>query len=110
MLKDISAGREGDEGVKSDLTLAEWLTRLKGTDRGYPKAILWILALLITLYVFGFLITIPLFTISYLKSHGETWRFSVGLSVMVWGIFFVTFVFGLNVSLYKGILFSLLFS
>ena len=103
-------GTEEGEGKKGGLTMAAWITILKGTGRGYLKALLWILALFVSLYLIGFLITIPLFTIFYLKTHGEKWRFAVGLSVILWGIFFATFILGLKVSLFKGQLFLLLFS
>ena len=107
---DLLKGTEGGDGKKGGLTLATWITMLKSTGRGYLRALLWVLALFVSLYLIGFLITIPLFTLFYLKTHGEKWRFAIGLSVILWGIFFATFILGLKVSLFKGQLFLLLSS
>ncbi len=101
--------QEEDE-VRNDLKLREFITNLKGTERGYIKAIVWIMGLLIFLYFFGFLISAPLFTLFYLKKHGESWRFSIGLSLIAWGGFFMTFIYGLNVRMYEGQLYLWIFS
>ena len=108
MLKDLLTGAQGDERAKNDLSLAEWVKILKGADCAYLKAMLWIGALFIAIYLLGFKISAPLFNILYLKSHGETWRFSVGFSVIVWGSLIILFGLLLHIPFYKGILFSLL--
>ena len=94
------------EDTEGELKLHKWIANMKGANRGYATAMLWMLGLFVSLYVVGFLVTVPLFTILYLKRYGNTWQFSIGLSVIVWGIFFIVFIFGLKVSFYQGWLLS----
>ena len=94
------------EDTEGELKLHKWIADMKGANRGYATAMLWMLGLFVSLYVVGFLVTVPLFTILYLKRYGNTWQFSIGLSVIVWGIFFIVFIFGLKVSFYQGWLLS----
>lgn len=108
ILRETSARGKGEE--KNELKLGEWVGRIKGVDRGYLTAILWILGLLLSLYLLGFVVVIPIFTILYLKTHGESWWFSITLSAIGWGFLFAVFAFGLKMSFYEGLLFVLLFS
>ena len=110
IFKESSGKSEGEDEVDNRLMLGELIASLKGVNRVYLKALYWILGFVFFLYFFGFLISIPLFTIFYLKTHGESWRFSIGLSVIAWGIFFLTFIFALHVRLYPGRLYLWLFA
>jgi len=99
-----------DEDEAQGVMLGELISNLKGNDRVYLKAIAWILGFLFFLYFLGFLVTVPVFTILYLKNNGESWKFSIGLSLVGWGIFFATFIYALQVRIYEGLLYQLLFS
>ena len=109
ILKESNKLDEEDDDT-SKLKLEQIILNLKGADRIYLKAIYWVLGFVIFLYFFGFLVSVPLFTILYLKTHGESWKFSIGLSVVAWGIFFITFIFALHVRLYHGQLYLWLFT
>ena len=109
ILKESNKLDQEDEDT-SKLKLAQMILNLKGADRIYLKAIYWVLGFVIFLYFFGFIVSVPLFTILYLKAHGESWKFSIGLSVVAWGIFFTTFIFALHVRLYHGQLYLWLFT
>ena len=109
ILKESNNLDQEDEDT-SRLKLAQMILNLKGADRIYLKAIYWVLGFVIFLYFFGFIVSVPLFTILYLKTHGESWKFSIGLSVVAWGIFFITFIFTLHVRLYHGQLYLWLFT
>ena len=110
IFKENTGLDEKDDESRNVLTLKEMISNLKGSDRDYLKAISWVLGFVVFLYFFGFLVSVPLFTILYLKTHGESWRFSIGLSVVAWGIFFATFIYALHVRLYAGKLYLWLFS
>ena len=110
ILKENTGLSEGEEEATTNLKLKEVILNLKGADRVYLKAIYWVLGFVFFLYFFGFLVSVPLFTIFYLKKHGESWKFSIGLSVVAWGIFFTTFIFALHVRLYHGQLYLWLFT
>lgn len=103
MAKDILDNTAGTR-------LEVWIKTVKTGDRRYFKAVLWILGLFIFLYLAGFMIAAPLFTIFFLRINGESWRFSVALSAIGWGIFFATFIYALNIRLYEGKLYFLFFS
>lgn len=110
ILKENRGLSEGEDEAENRLMLGELIAGLKGANRIYLKALYWILGFVFFLYFFGFLISVPLFTIFYLKTHGESWRFSIGLSVIVWGIFFLTFIFALHAHIYQGRLYLWLFA
>jgi hypothetical protein len=66
----------------------------------------WVIALVSGIYLFGFLIMMPLFTFSFLKSHHKGWvpslLYAIGLLALVFGIFEIT----LDVPLYRGWIFK----
>lgn len=107
VVKELRQGATGSSG-DSGLRVGECLHRLRGVDRGYLAATTWILGFCAALYLFGFIVSMPLFTIIYLKTHDNSWTFSIGVSIAVWAVFFSFFVFGLKVSIYPGKLYLLL--
>lgn len=92
------------------IPLAEWVDAVKHGNRRYLKAVLWILGLFGFLYLAGFIAAAPVFTILFLRSNGETWRQAAGLSILGWGIFFIVFIYALNVRLYEGQIYLIFFS
>lgn len=76
----------------------------KLTARRYIEAGAWVLGLVAGIYVVGLAIACPLFTLGYLKKHGETWLLSISLSVAIFVLIYGVFGMGLHVILYKGIL------
>jgi len=76
--------------------------------RRFLNISLWILAFTGSTFLFGFLITIPLFTFAYMRFHKEKWVLSLccaaGLGL---GIYFA-FVVILKGELYEGFIFRLL--
>ncbi len=103
ILKETRAEEEGQEELK----FGAWLRLIKNPEQGYLAALLWIAGLLLSLYLVGFVLAIPIFTILYLRTHGESWLFSLTLTVLGWGILFAVFALGLKMTFYKGLLFAL---
>lgn len=88
----------------------EWIKAAKKGDHKYLMAVLWILGLFVFLYIAGFIVAAPVFTALFLRANGESWRYSVCLSAIGWGIFFATFIYALHVQLYEGKVYLLFFS
>lgn len=72
----------------------------------YLRAPAWIGAFMLTIYLLGYLVGAALFSLIYLKVHGEKWfmavSFALGVMVLVYGGFGIA----LKTPLYAGILFQ----
>lgn len=66
----------------------------------------WFTGCTFLIYVFGFVIGIPLFLLTFLKIWAkESWVLSVVLSAVVLGVVWFSFVYILSVPLHEGIVF-----
>ena len=72
----------------------------------YWKTGAWIMGFALAIYLIGFLVTTPLFIISYLKVRGKTWRQCITIAVVTTGLMYLVFEFFLKVELYRGLLFT----
>ncbi len=77
----------------------------KATGRGYLLAFTWVTGFVLTIYLLGFLVAIPLFIVSYMKSHGTRWRTSIIFGIITLTIVYFGFERGLDITLYRGLLF-----
>jgi len=70
---------------------------------------LWLLGLFVAIWLLGFSLSIPLFTLAYLKVESkEAWWFAILLSALCWLFLFGLFEWTLNVPFPKGVLLELL--
>ncbi len=74
--------------------------------RGYFLTSLWIVGFFLAVYLFGFVISIPLFLVSYMMLHGVRWFKSIFMAVLVGGIVYVAFDIFLQINLSIGKLIS----
>lgn len=65
----------------------------------------WIGVFALVLWLFGFVVGLPLFLLAYVKMHGEKWRWALILPAMMFVIVYVGFVIVLKSPLYEGLLF-----
>jgi len=72
----------------------------------YALVGIWLVGLLLAIYLVGFIIAIPLFVLSYMKTHGTKWRSAITFAVLTTAIVYGVFVVALKVYLYEGLLFS----
>lgn len=75
-----------------------------------PEAIMfvWIVWFVALIYLFGYLVAVPVFVFSFLKFRaGASWVFSILGAVLMEVVVYAGFVILLNVFLYKGLLFTL---
>ena len=68
----------------------------------------WLLFFYVSVYLFGFLITIPLFTILFMRSKGERWILSLSCGAGLWLTIYLAFVVAARISLHEGLVFRLL--
>jgi len=66
----------------------------------------WLVGLFLAVYLVGFLVAIPLFILSYMKTHGAKWHVAIIFAGLVTVIVWVVFEVALKVYLYEGLLFS----
>jgi hypothetical protein len=68
------------------------------------KVCLWVVAMFISLYLFGFILTTSFYTFLSLKVRsGFTWRSSLGVSIGCLAFLYLIMIYGLRVDLYQGI-------
>lgn len=72
--------------------------------RGYLVTGGWVVGFLIGVYLLGFLIAIPLFTLSYMKLHGSTWLGAFLLSIVLLGFMYVISEPLAHIKLYRGLI------
>lgn len=68
----------------------------------------WLVGFGLAIYLAGFLVAIPLFTIPYLKLHGRRWLPSVTIAVVMPIVLYVLLTYPLGVDLYPGLISELL--
>ena len=73
---------------------------------GYLRSGGWILGFFFTIYLFGFIVSIPLFVLFYMRSHGVRWLTVVVSTVVTPILIYGIFELGLKITLYRGLLFT----
>lgn len=66
----------------------------------------WMALLVGMIWVVGFLVTIPVYTILFMRSLKESWRLSIIFGVAGFIVLYFLFVVGLNMELYPGLIFQ----
>jgi hypothetical protein len=66
----------------------------------------WIGGLALAIYIIGFLISIPLFIMLYLKRKGSGWLKSIIVAGVTTAFLYLAFEVALRVDLYRGLLFD----
>ena len=84
----------------------------KKTDKEAALALLhsvaWIIAFVVLVYLLGFLIAIPLFTVLYMRAKGDSWVLSGSVAVGLWLTTYLAFIVFAKISLYDALIFRLL--
>ena len=104
LIKDIRAQTKTKMFVASEVGEG---VKAKVESRRFYLAMGWLLGFLLTTYLAGFLISIPLFTCSYLKVQGRSWLRSIIFTILLLAALYAIFTVGLRVRWYKGLLFLL---
>jgi hypothetical protein len=97
--KQKRAGEPEPKKVTSDEEARETWPR-------YARTGIWLVGLFIAIFIFGFLIAIPVFLFAYLMIYKTRWYVALSITVITSGILYAVFVVLLKVSVYKGLIFA----
>ena len=79
-------------------------------DRGKGKALLsislWLLFFAALIFLFGFYITIPLYTVLFMRSKGDSWKLSLSVAAGLWLTVYLSIAVAAKLSLYEGWVFQ----
>ncbi len=67
----------------------------------------WMILLVGMIWTVGFLVTIPVYTILFMRSLKESWRLSLIFGVVGFIVLYYLFVVGLSMELYPGIIYQI---
>ena len=100
--------------AKGETHLAEEEEKAQGNGkvtnlREFSSAVGWLVGFSLSAYLFGFLITIPLGTLIYLRSRGRTWLQSVCVALTIGGFVYGMFEIGFQFYLYRGLIWESIF-
>ncbi len=76
--------------------------------KAFFKIIGWILIFYLSIFLFGFLIAIPLFTILFMRFERERWLLSAACAAGLWLTIYLSFSVAARISVYDGLIFQLL--
>jgi hypothetical protein len=84
----------------------------KKTDREEAIALLkaggWVILYCLMVFLFGFLITIPVYTVIFMRSQDDGWVATLSTAFGLWLTIYLVFVVIAKISLYDALLFRLL--
>ena len=90
-----------------------------GTEESVPPATIvkreivllaYLVALAVSIILFGFWLTIPVFVIVFLRAHErESWRLTLGLSLGAWAVLYLIFDRLLEIILHQGFVIEFFF-
>ncbi len=110
VLAAIALWRELLAGGKSRATVTGGeTTREEETGVGWLRYLLagaWVVGFFLAIYLLGFIIAIPLFILSYMKSHGTGWLTTIIFTILTPVLIYGIFELALKVDLYPGLLFT----
>lgn len=72
------------------------------------KAAGWVMFYVLMVYLFGFLITIPLYTVIFMRCQDDGWVVTLSTAFGLWLTIYLVFVVIAKISLYDALLFKLL--
>lgn len=91
---------------KNQNTDQEKVTINHKTVHCYVELGLWIMGLLTMTYLFGIVLTFPVFTFAYLRRYRHRWLQSILIPIVVFAVIYGLFDRLLGMYLYQGILFE----
>jgi hypothetical protein len=74
--------------------------------RRFGLVLAWVLCLTAGIYLFGFRIGVPVFTLAYLKWRGRSWLTAFIVAAAALAVLYGVFELGLKAPLFKGIIFG----
>ena len=78
--------------------------------RRLAPAMGWVLGFFLIIYLFSFVVAIPVFISTYLRKHGAGWVMTIASAVILLSLIYVVFDFTLQVHLTRGLIVSKIIS
>ena len=102
LLWNVAGAGKHEKKPVMDFTFSEAGDKALAARRTF-LTVAWILAFFLMIILLGFPSSVPLFIFSYLKFQArENWKTAVGITVVVWGIFWGLFVWLLHTQFPPG--------
>jgi len=79
----------------------------EGKVKPFFAIVAWLAFFYASVFLFGFLITIPLFTVLFMRSRGERWFLSLTCAAAFWLSIWLSFSVAARIVLYEGYIFRL---
>lgn len=102
LVREIKLSRKKPEEIDAKTTRAR---EKEESVYGNFLSFAWLAGIIAAIYLFGFLISIPVFVFLYLKLHGIRWLPTIISSVATGAGVYLLFVVALQVELYSGLVF-----
>jgi hypothetical protein len=80
--------------------------RSKKTGRKFLIICAWIISFYVMIFLFGYLIAIPIFVIAFLKTNRRSWLSTMIITVLVSGLAYGGFQLGMRADFFEGIVFG----
>ncbi len=114
--KGISGEEELFRGVMERLIHQEIVTEegekkekeKSGENRRFFLTIFWILLFVACLYVLGFSMSIPLFTIVFMRYKKEKWLLTLSTAAGLWVVIYAAFAIAAGIDLYPGLIIEII--
>jgi len=95
-----------EDKTRATATEAENGSEQKVGGGQYLVVVVWTAGFILAIFLVGFLISMPLFIFSYMKTHNVRWLTSIVCAVVTTAIIYFGFQTLLGVELYPGLLFT----
>ena len=105
LTKELIAARKltPDGGMNGE-TSHEQAT--EGAQLKFLITLAWIAGLALMIWLFGYVVALPLYTFVYIRMHGQKFRLAISLSIAMFLIVYIGFNYLLKIPLYEGLLFQ----
>lgn len=70
------------------------------------RSIGWMFLIVGLIWIFGFIIGLPLFSMIFMKAKKESWKMSIAITLVGVGVMYFLFWKALEMDLYRGLLFQ----
>ena len=75
---------------------------------GYGLVGTYVVGFFLVIYLINFIVAIPLFICTYMKTHDTSWRVAAITAVVITALIYLIFELALDLALYQGLLFKVL--
>ena len=102
---DLVKLRRSGEGEDSESKKGKG--KEKVTIRQELGALGWVASLVLTIWLFGYLVAIPVITFLFSRFYGkETWLFSLIMAAITFAVVYGVFVLGVRLWIYPGVIYE----